>query len=260
MITRTRNRFRTAAIATAAAALLAISGTALAAPPGDRPSSAANPQLEKLDRGLVAAVTNEGVFLSWRLLAEEVTGRTDAGLRGPAFRVYRDRRVIATVTDSTNFLDRTGTGTAAYRVVPVVGGRERGASDTVRPWSTNYVDLPLQKPARRRHPTRRGVHLRRQRHERRRRRRRRHVRVRGEVGPVELQGRLPGRLHRTGLPRHLPRRRHPAAPDRPRGEHPRRRALHPVHGLRLRRRRPLGDDAEDRARAPRRSATTGSAT
>lgn len=31
-------------------------------------------QLEKLDRGLVAAVTQEGVFLSWRLLAQEVNG------------------------------------------------------------------------------------------------------------------------------------------------------------------------------------------
>ena len=31
-------------------------------------------QLERLDRGLVAATTTEGVFLSWRLLGDEVTG------------------------------------------------------------------------------------------------------------------------------------------------------------------------------------------
>ena len=51
----------------------------------------------------------------------------------------------------------------------------------------------------------------------------------------------------TGLHRHLPARRHPAAPHRPRRQHPRRRALHPVPGLRLRRRRPRGDDVQDRA-------------
>ncbi|MDQ0495673.1 hypothetical protein QOZ95_003855 [Paenibacillus brasilensis] len=39
-------------------------------------------QLENLDRGLVAAVTQEGVFLSWRLLAQEVSGYGPTGLTG----------------------------------------------------------------------------------------------------------------------------------------------------------------------------------
>ncbi len=47
-------------------------------------------QLEKLDRGLVAAVTPEGVFLSWRLLAQEVNGYGPTGLTGANFNVYRD--------------------------------------------------------------------------------------------------------------------------------------------------------------------------
>ena len=104
-------------------------------------------QLEKLDRGLVAAATSEGVFLSWRLLGEEVTGASDQGLRGPAFNVYRDQSLIATVTDSTNYLDQAGTRDASYRVAPVLRGREGRKSSRVDPWSQPYVDLPLTKPA-----------------------------------------------------------------------------------------------------------------
>src|SRR4051812_1508423 len=59
-------------------------------------------QLEHLDRGLVAAATPEGVFLSWRLLGDEVTGSTATGMAGADFHVYRDSALIATVTDSTN--------------------------------------------------------------------------------------------------------------------------------------------------------------
>src|SRR3954451_17091491 len=46
--------------------------------------------LERLDRGLVAPPPAEGVFLSWRLLASEVTGATATGVTGPDFAVYRD--------------------------------------------------------------------------------------------------------------------------------------------------------------------------
>ncbi|WP_335988844.1 rhamnogalacturonan lyase [Glycomyces sp. MUSA5-2] len=103
-------------------------------------------QLEDLDRGLVAAVTGDGVFLSWRLLADEVTGYNDSGLEGAVFKVYRDGRKIATVTDSTNFLDTAGDADAEYKVVAVKRGRD-DVSDTVSPWADGYLDVPLQKPA-----------------------------------------------------------------------------------------------------------------
>ncbi|HET9139360.1 rhamnogalacturonan lyase [Actinophytocola sp.] len=99
-------------------------------------------QLERLDRGLVAAATGEGVFLSWRLLGQEVTGHTATGMAGPAFHVYRDGRRIATVTDSTNYLDRAGSVASHYRVQPVGSGR--GATAT--PWATPFLDLPLHRP------------------------------------------------------------------------------------------------------------------
>ena len=38
------------------------------------------PQLEALDRGLVAVATSAGVFLSWRLLRSEVDGDTAQGM------------------------------------------------------------------------------------------------------------------------------------------------------------------------------------
>jgi hypothetical protein len=105
------------------------------------------PRMERLDRGLVAASTGQGVFLSWRLLGDEVTGHGDDGMTGADFRVYRDGRPIATVTGSTNYHDAAGTGSAEYRVAPVVKGREGRRSTPVAPWLESFYDLPLRKPA-----------------------------------------------------------------------------------------------------------------
>jgi hypothetical protein len=104
-------------------------------------------RLERLDRGLVAVATGEGVFLSWRLLGSEVTGHTATGMAGADFNVYRDGLRIATVTDSTNYLDAAGTATSRYRVASVVRGREAGRSASVTAWSDGYYNLPLRKPA-----------------------------------------------------------------------------------------------------------------
>ncbi|KQM80927.1 rhamnogalacturonan lyase [Agromyces sp. Leaf222] len=109
--------------------------------------AAPTPQLETLDRGLVAVSTGEGVFLSWRLLTTEATGATDTGLAGPDFAVYRDGERIATVTDSTNYADAAGTASAQYTVAPVVNGVELATSAPVSAWEQGFHDLPLQKPA-----------------------------------------------------------------------------------------------------------------
>ncbi|KQS98767.1 hypothetical protein ASG23_13570 [Cellulomonas sp. Leaf395] len=102
--------------------------------------------LEHLDRGLVAASTPEGVFLSWRLLASEVTGTTATGLTGPDFAVYRDGALLGTVTDSTNFVDPAGTATSRYRVAAVVDGAEVDGAEAT-PWAQPSLDIPLHKPA-----------------------------------------------------------------------------------------------------------------
>ena len=104
-------------------------------------------QLENLDRGLIAASTSDGIFLSWRLLSHEVTGHSTTGLTGVDFNIYRDNVKIATVKDSTNYLDATGTMQSKYSVSTVIHGREAEQSAMISPWANNYYDMPLQKPA-----------------------------------------------------------------------------------------------------------------
>lgn len=104
-------------------------------------------QLEYLDRGLTAAKTSEGIFLSWRLKGNEVAGYSENGMTGTSFNVYRNGKKIATVTESTNFLDKEGTSASGYHVSAVVDGKEVDQSSSISPWTNQYYDLPLKKPA-----------------------------------------------------------------------------------------------------------------
>ncbi|MGP4114737.1 rhamnogalacturonan lyase [Streptomyces sp. 4N509B] len=122
-------------------------GAAQAGEHGGRPDHRRAVQMEELDRGLVAVSTDEGVFLSWRLLGDEVTGSSETGLTGVDFRVYRDGRRIATVTDSTNYLDAGTEPGAEYRVKAVRRGHVVDVSDPVSPWGEQFYELPLTKPA-----------------------------------------------------------------------------------------------------------------
>ncbi|MEP7763404.1 rhamnogalacturonan lyase [Sanguibacter sp. 25GB23B1] len=121
---------------------------------GGRPSpNQPKVQLEHLDRGLVAASTSEGTFLSWRLLGTEVTGSGATGMTGPDFVVFRDGKAIATVTDSTNYLDTAGSATSVYQVAPAKGRAQNAnaykktISAKVSPWGDAFTDVPLTKPA-----------------------------------------------------------------------------------------------------------------
>lgn len=104
-------------------------------------------QLEYLDRGLVAAPTSQGVFLSWRLLANEVSGYSETGLTGVNFNIYRDGKLIGSVEDSTNFVDQDGKSDSRYYVRSVLNEKELDQSASISPWKQSYVDLQLQKPA-----------------------------------------------------------------------------------------------------------------
>ncbi|MCD8067770.1 MAG: rhamnogalacturonan lyase, partial [Lachnospiraceae bacterium] len=140
-------------------------------------------QLEKLSRGLIAVKVKEGVFLSWRLFLDEVTGYTKTGMSGTDFIVYKNGERLAEVTDSTNYLDPDGTAEDEYAVAAVSGaaeaplsgeemcnsqagencslssGEERGHAQNgersgfscckaVKPWNREapYTEIPLQKP------------------------------------------------------------------------------------------------------------------
>jgi len=142
------SRPRMKRLITAGFAAVCAAGLMFAAPTtGSAAVRIAGPQMEELDRGLVAATTSEGVFLSWRLLGQEATGTSGTGVTGINFNVYRDGRKIATVTDSTNYLDAAGVAASRYRVVPLRGKKEVGRGDTVTAWSSDHYDLPLQRPA-----------------------------------------------------------------------------------------------------------------
>ncbi|WP_424447097.1 rhamnogalacturonan lyase [Microbacterium arborescens] len=144
-----KNRLRSTLLAGLTVGTLAAAGfvalpAAGAEPPGA--AAAAVPRLESLDRGLVAVATNEGVFLSWRLLAGEASGAGETGLTGADFVVYRDDEPIATVTDSTNFRDDAGTAASVYRVAAVTAGIEAPASEPAVAMGDGFLDIDLQRP------------------------------------------------------------------------------------------------------------------
>lgn len=144
----TRRATRLGACAVAASLAVALPGIASAAQADPGVASLEIPaQFEKnLDRGLVAATTDDGVFVSWRLLGSETTGSTDEGMTGADFALYRDREKIATITDSTNYLDEAGAPDSRYTVAAIVNGVELEQSAAVAPWGGQYASIPIQKP------------------------------------------------------------------------------------------------------------------
>ena len=109
---------------------------------------------ERLDRGPVAAVTDDGVFVSWRLLGDESMDTQ--------FVLYRDGERITPepLTESTNYLDADGTADSTYRIARVGGNASPGSgqesprgrnlvwvSDEFTPWADQFLDVPLDKPA-----------------------------------------------------------------------------------------------------------------
>lgn len=104
-------------------------------------------QLEKLSRGLIAIKTEEGVFLGWRMFLSEVTGYTKTGMSGTDYRIYKNGKQLALVTESTNYLDREGTLDDSYAVAPVSkAGVEGEACEAVSVNGKSYFEIPVKKP------------------------------------------------------------------------------------------------------------------
>lgn len=103
------------------------------------PSFAAR-QAEYLDRGVVALPSGSGVLISWRMLGD------DPG--NISFNVYRNgSKINATpVTNSTNYLDNSGTTSAAYTVRAVVNGSELAANPAKATWANPYLTVNLNRP------------------------------------------------------------------------------------------------------------------
>ncbi len=106
------------------------------------------PFREKLNRGLIAVKTPEGIFLNWRLFKSEVHGFNETGVTGTDFDVYRNGDKLARVADSCNYLDAAGKMGDVYSVAAVTSGKAEVPCAGVRAWPSgkNYYDLPIQKP------------------------------------------------------------------------------------------------------------------
>ena len=105
-------------------------------PAQDAPARAA----ERLDRAPVGVLTEEGVFLGWRLLGDEETDTE--------FHVFRDGEQITdtAITDSTNFLDPDGDAESTYRIAVEKDGQLVWAGEEFTPWQDQWTDIPLNKP------------------------------------------------------------------------------------------------------------------
>lgn len=108
-------------------------------------------QAEHLNRGLVAAKSGDGFYLSWRLLGNEAY---DTG-----FNVYRGSEKLneEPITGTTQYVDNVVENFENYSVRAVINGEEQPASEFahVIPHTegenASYMDIPLNAPDRGEH-------------------------------------------------------------------------------------------------------------
>ena len=99
-------------------------------------SVSAQRKTDALGRGLVAIKKSNGVFLSWRITAEEYYDVT--------YNVYRDGTLLnAEPLEVSNYTDRGGSLSSTYTVCPVVRGIEGKACEAVSVWRQNYKEIVL---------------------------------------------------------------------------------------------------------------------
>lgn len=103
-------------------------------------------QLEALNRGLVAVNRGDGIYVSWRLFLQEVSGYGETGMTGTDFVLYRNDSRIGVVSDSTNYFDSDGTVSDVYSVAPLENGVEGERCAPAAVWEKGYLDIPLRKP------------------------------------------------------------------------------------------------------------------
>lgn len=100
-----------------------------------------NPQTEALDRGLVAIMTENGVYISFRISMEEYG-------ENATYEIYRDGVKIKDIAaaENSNYLDKDGKASSTYMVKQVSNGLVINESADVVPQTASYLDIPLQIP------------------------------------------------------------------------------------------------------------------
>ena len=98
--------------------------------------SFAQRQTDHLDRGLIAMKVSGGVYLSWRINAEEYYDVT--------YHVFRDGVQLTTAPlDVSNYTDKGGTTSSTYTIVPVVRGQQQEPCKSVGVWGSSYKEIKL---------------------------------------------------------------------------------------------------------------------
>ncbi|TWE01777.1 fibronectin type 3 domain-containing protein [Neobacillus bataviensis] len=97
-------------------------------------------QMEDIDRAPVSIKTDDGVYVSWRMLG------TDP--KDISFNVFRDGKRIndKPITSSTNYVDKAGKADSIYEIRAIVNGKERKSQEKTKVLNKNYMDIPLKKP------------------------------------------------------------------------------------------------------------------
>ena len=106
------------------------------------PSGSGHYQMENLDRGVVAVKVTGGVYVGWRMFGYEY----DTTASNVSYNLYRDGTKVANVTDSTNYLDASGTSSSKYTVSAVIKGVEGAQSGPMTVWAQQYLSIPVSPP------------------------------------------------------------------------------------------------------------------
>ena len=96
-------------------------------------STQAQRVIDKLDRGVVAVKTTNGVFVSWRVQSDEYYDVT--------YNLYRNGSSIAENLTVSNFTDAAGTTADSYTVEAVKRGVKQPMSAAATTWSKSYLEI-----------------------------------------------------------------------------------------------------------------------
>ncbi|MBR6287459.1 MAG: rhamnogalacturonan lyase [Bacteroidaceae bacterium] len=90
---------------------------------------------DQLDRGLVAVKVSSGVYVSWRVQADEYYGVT--------YKLYRNGALIAQNLYASNYTDAGGSASSTYTVAAVKNGVEKQACAAVATWQNQSLEIPV---------------------------------------------------------------------------------------------------------------------
>lgn len=89
--------------------------------------------IDKLDRGLVAVKTTNGIFVSWRIQSDEYYDVT--------YNLYRDGSLVAENLTTSNYRDAAGNTSSGYSVEAVKRGVKLPKSAVATPWTNSYLEI-----------------------------------------------------------------------------------------------------------------------